>query len=301
MKPILPVLVLLLCAGGCGGSSPRPARPPAAAFSVTVGSLTLSHRPERIVSLTPSVTEVLFAIGAGPQVVAADEDSNFPPAAPKTGLSGFQPDPSAIAAQRPDLVVLAADSNGVRAGLQKRGIPVFLAPDPGSVDDAYRAIGQLGVLTGHAAEAEALHQRMAAGIARIVATVPRRATPLTYYYELDPTYYTVTSRTFVGSIFAMFGLTNVADAADPRGLDGGYPKLAAATVVRMNPGAVFLADVGCCAQSSRTIAARPGWSTVSAVRANRVFALDDDIAARWGPRTVDLVQSIANAVAVIPR
>jgi len=123
---------------------------------------------------------------------------------------------------------------------------------------------------------------------------------LSYYYELDPTLYTVTSKTFVGSIFSMFGLTNVADAADPDGAKLGYPQLSPEALVADNPDTIFLADSKCCQQSPQTVAARKGWSGITAVRTGQIFTLDDDIASRWGPRTVDLVQSVADAVVKVP-
>ena len=297
----------LLLAGGCGGTDPSDtstgsSTPGASstAYPVTVGTLTLAQRPEKIVSLTPTATEMLFAIGAGPQVVAVDDQSNYPSTAPKTDLSGFKPSAEAIAAKNPDLVVLSDDIDKIVAQLGKLKIPVFLTPAATSMDDTYREIGQLGALTGHEAEAEALHQQMTAQIGKILAGVPARRKPLSYYYELDPTLYSVTSKTFIGSIFAMFGLTDVADAADPTGTKGGYPQLAQEALIKSNPDTIFLADSKCCKQSAQTVAARKGWNTITAVKSGHVFPLDDDIASRWGPRTVDLVQSVADAVAKVP-
>ncbi|GIF19916.1 iron complex transport system substrate-binding protein [Actinoplanes tereljensis] len=307
MKRLLTAAVTaaaLLLAGGCGGGDGESAATSApsagASYPVTVGQLTLDKQPARIVSLTPTATEMLFAIGAGPQVVAVDDQSNYPADAPKTSLSGFKPNAEAIAAQNPDLVVLSNDTDKIVAQLGALKIPTFLTPAATSVDDTYAEIGQLGTLTGHATEAEALHQQMSTQIDKIVKGVPARATALSYYYELDPTLYSVTSKTFVGSIFAKFGMTNVADAADPDGSKGGYPQLAAEALITANPDTIFLADSKCCQQSAQTIAARTGWKTITAVKAGQIYPLDDDIASRWGPRTVDLVQAVADAVVKVP-
>jgi iron complex transport system substrate-binding protein len=298
--------VALLFAGGCAGDDKEPA-PTAGASSagsatypVSVGDLTLTQRPERIISLTPTATETLFAIGAGPQVTAVDDQSNFPADAPKTDLSGFKPNAEAIAAKNPDLVILSNDTDKIVSQLDKLKIPVFLTPAAASMDDAYREIAHLGSLTGHQAEAEALHQRMTADIDKIVKAVPARSEPLSYYYELDPTFYSVTSKTFVGSIFGLFGMSNVADPADPGGAKGGYPQLSAESLVKANPDTIFLADSKCCQQSPQTVTARKGWSSITAVKSGQIFPLDDDIASRWGPRTVDLVQSVADALAKVP-
>ncbi|GAA2617972.1 ABC transporter substrate-binding protein [Paractinoplanes durhamensis] len=293
----------LLFAGGCGDDKTTTTPTPSSSakeFPVTVGQLTLDKRPERIISLTPTATEMLFAIGAGPQVAAVDDQSNYPVNAPKTDLSGFKPNAEAIAAKNPDLVVLSNDIDKIVAQLTTLKVPVYLLPAATSMDDSYQEIGELGTLTGHQAEAEAVHQQMSTQIDKIVKGVPARAKALSYYYELDPTLYSVTSKTFVGSIFAMFGMTNVADAADPDGAKGGYPQLAQEALITANPDTIFLADSKCCQQSAPTVAARKGWNTITAVKAGQIYPLDDDIASRWGPRTVDLVQSVADAVVKVP-
>jgi iron complex transport system substrate-binding protein len=294
-------LVLTGCANDddAGGGTPE-ASASGAAYPVTVGSLTLDRRPERIISLSPSATEMLFAVEAGQQVVAVDDQSTYPADAPKTDLSGFKPNAEAIAAKNPDLVVLSDDLNKIVDQLARLKIPTFVTPAAKSVEDTYTEIGQLGTLTGHQNEASALTARMKTDIDKIVQSVPARSTPLSYYYELDPTFYSVTSKTFIGSIFARFGLTNVADAADPDGAKGGYPQLSQETLVKANPDMIFLADSKCCRQSAATVKARTGWSGITAVKTGQIVALDDDIASRWGPRIVDLVQSIADAVAKVP-
>ena len=293
----------LLFAGGCAGgdensTGPRPSA--SAAYPVTVGPVTLTQRPERIVSLTPTATEMLFAIGAGSQVTAVDDQSDYPPEAPKSELSGFTPSAEAIAAKNPDLVVLSNDIDKISSQLEKLKIPVFLTPAATTMQDTYREIGELGALTGHQDEATALHERMAADIDKIVKAVPQRGAPLTYYYELSPDLYSATSKTFIGSIFAMFGMTNVADPADAAGTHGGYPQLSQEALIKANPDTIFLADSDCCQQSVQTVTARKGWNTVTAVKSGQIFPLNDDIASRWGPRTVELVQSVADAVVKVP-
>lgn len=297
----------LLLAGGCGAGSDTGstgARPETAgsagAYPVTVGAVTLARRPERIVSLSPTSTEMLFAIGAGPQVVAVDDQSDYPAGVPKSDLSGFKPNAEAIAAKNPDLVVISNDIDKIEAQLAKLKIPVLVTPAATTIKDTYAEIGDLGTLTGHHAEADALNKQMAGRIDRIVRGVPARSKPLSYYYELDPGLYSVTSKTFVGSVIALFGMTDIADAADPSGAKGGYPQLSAESLIKSNPDVIFLADSKCCRQSAATVTARKGWNTVTAVKTGQVFALDDDIASRWGPRTVDLVQAVADAVVKVP-
>jgi iron complex transport system substrate-binding protein len=300
------MVLALLAASGCAGEDGRTSPPDPGpsgdrgTFPVTVGGVTLDRRPERIVSLSPAVTETLFAIDAGPQVTAVDDQSDHPAGVPVTDLSGFQPNAEAISGKTPDLVVVSNDINGIVASLTALKIPVYLAAAPATLDEAYRQWRELGALTGHPAEAEALVTRTGAEIDKLVAGLPARATPLTYYYELGPELYSATSTTFVGALLARAGLTNVADPADPDGAAGGYPQLNQEFLVKANPDLIFLADVTCCGQSADTVAARPGWNTMTAVRDRRVVALDDDIASRWGPRVVDLVRAVTDAVAKVP-
>lgn len=293
-------LLLTGCAGEDSAGESGPAPSASEAYPVTVGNLTLERRPERIISLTPTATEMLFAIDAGPQVVAVDDQSTYPADAPKSDLSGFKPSAEAIAAKNPDLVVLSDNLDKIVEQLTALKVPVVLTPAATTLDETYTEIGQLGMLTGHQAEASALTERMKAQLTKIVKSVPPRATPLTYYYELDPTLYSVTSKTFVGQVFAQFGMTNVADPADADGSKGGYPQLSAEALVKANPDMIFLADSKCCSQTVDTVRARKGWADVNAVKSRQIVALDDDIASRWGPRVVDLAQSIADSVAKVP-
>ena len=248
--------------------------------------------PHRIVSLSPTATESLFAIGAGKQVVAVDDQSDYPKRAPRTSLSGYTPNVEAIAGYRPDLVVLSGDANDVVAGLKKLGIRVLLQPAAKALPDAYAQIGQLGTVTGHKRSAAALVARMRKAIAQVVRSAPKRR--LSVYHELDPTYYSATSRTFIGRIYKLFGLRNIADAADSAGT--GYPQLSGEYIVSANPSLIVLADTRCCGQSAATVASRPGWSGIAAVRDRRVVSIDDSVASRWGPRVVDFVRAVGKVL-----
>ncbi|MFY1573998.1 ABC transporter substrate-binding protein [Verrucosispora sp. WMMD703] len=292
-----------LALGACAEQTPdTPAAsgsPSAATFPVTVGSLTLEQRPEKIVSLSATATEMLFAIGAGPQVAAVDDQSNFPADAPKTDLSGYQPNAEAVAAKNPDLVVLSDDRNKIVEQLTTLKIPVYLTPAAQTLDDSYRQLTELGTLTGNADAAADVVQRMKDDITKIVAEVPQRAEAPTYFHELGPELYTATSKTFIGSIYSLAGLENIADASDADGKNGGYPQLSQEVIVKANPDFVFLSDVKCCQQSTATVKARSGWSSLTAVQQDQVVELDDDIASRWGPRVVDLLRTIVDATAKV--
>lgn len=246
--------------------------------------------PSRIVSLSPTATEMLFAIGAGHQVVAVDEDSDYPKDAPRTSLSGLDPNVEAIAKYRPQLVVISYNPNNFEQAMEKLGINVLLQDAPANLAGAYAQIEQLGRATGHTESARALVGRMRQQIASAVHAAPHFSTPPTYYYELDQGGYSVTSSTFVGRLLAMFGLRDIADAA--KGASSGYPDLSTEYIVKTNPNLIFLADTICCHQSFATVAKRPGYAAMTAVKDHDVFGLNDDIASRWGPRVVVLAQDI---------
>lgn len=297
----LAAIALIGSGAGCGSSGQgggTPTRAPAAAYPVTVGSLTLTKQPQRIVSLSPTTTEMLFAIDAGKQVVAVDDQSNYPAGAPKTDLSGFKPNAEAIAAKNPDLVVLSNDIDKIVDQLATLKIPTYIAPAANLIDDTYQQIIDLGKLTGHPADASALVDRMRNELDKLVEGMPGRSKQLTYYYELDPTLYTVTSKTFIGSLFASVGMVNVADEASKD--DNPYPQLSPEVLVQLNPDMIFLADSKCCSQSKQTVSARAGWSSITAVKTGQVIPLDDDIASRWGPRVVDLLRAVVDAAAKAP-
>jgi len=292
----LSLTAVLASCGGSSTSTTDTAAVTADVYPVTVGDLTLEAQPTSIISLSPTATEMLYAIGAGSQVVAVDEYSNFPAEAVALGtkLSGFEPNIEAISGYSPDLVIISYDPGSLVEQLGTLNIPVFVAGAAMSLENVYEQIEQLGVLTGHSQAAIEVSKTLQTGIEDAVASVKFSDPPLSYYYELDNTYYSVTSNTFVGQIFNLFGMRNIADNVEA-GND--YPQLSAEVIVSSDPDFIFLADTKCCAQDATTVAARDGWGGLKAVTANRVVELDDDISSRWGPRVLDLITSIRDAVA----
>jgi iron complex transport system substrate-binding protein len=265
---------------------------------VTIGAehIEIPAYPRRIVSLSPTATEILFAIGAGDQVVAVDAFSDFPAEAPVTDLDGSSPNLEAISGYEPDLVVAWIDPSEVVPDLARIGVPALLHPAATSLDDAYTQIEQLGAATGHAAEAAEAVTRMRTDLDAIVAEVPDRPEPLYYYHELDPTLFSVTSDTFLGQLYGLLGLRSIADQA---GADSDYPQLSAEFIVDADPDVILLADAQCCGVDTAELAGRPGWDELTAVREDRVIALDDDLASRWGPRVVDLFRDLAAELAAL--
>jgi iron complex transport system substrate-binding protein len=273
----------------------------AAAFPVTVtagnGPVTIAAAPRRVVSLSPSLTEMLYAVGAGDQVAAVDKYSNYPAGTPVTDLSGFKPNVEAVAALTPDLVVVAGDRDGLVAALGTVGVPTLLLPPAKSLDDTYGQLTTIGAATGHADQAAATVATMRQQVDALTARVPEREAPLTDFYELADDGHTVTSSTFIGNVLSLAGLTSIADAAPDQA--GGYPQLSSEAILAADPAVVFLAHSDGANPTTEELAARPGWSELQAVRDGHVVALDPDVASRWGPRVVDLLAAVVDATAGI--
>ena len=266
-------------------------------FSVTIesdgGTWTLDSPPARIVSLSPAATEILFAIGAGPQVVAVDNWSTYPPEAPTTDLSGFDPNIEAITAYEPDLVVIVNDTNNLVASLTALDIPVLVSANPVAIERGYGAVAILGAAAGHVTEAREVIETMRADMAAALANAPD--VPIRVYHELDSTYYAVSSNSFIGSVYAALGTSNIADEADAEGY--GYPQLTEEYIIEADPELIVITDLT--AYTAEDVAARPGWESVSAVRDGNILVVNADIASRWGPRLPQFVGTLVEALAAV--
>jgi iron complex transport system substrate-binding protein len=294
--------VVAIPLSGCT-SKPKPAAAPAAqasgSFPVTVtadnGTVAIPGRPTRIVSMSATSTEMLYALGAGSQVVAVDKYSTDPPNAPTTSFTGSETSAEGYMTFRPDLVVLAFDTGQKLVGqLGLLHVPTLLLPPAKSLDDTYRQFEELGQATGHPVAATQEVASIRHQLDSIAGSVGNRARGLTYYQEIDNTLYTATSKTFIGALYARLGMVNIADPADHLG--SGYPQLSPEYLIKADPDVVFLADSVCCAQTAATFAARPGYSVMKAVRLGHVFPIADPIASEWGPRVVDFLRTVADDV-----
>jgi iron complex transport system substrate-binding protein len=251
--------------------------------------------PSAIISLSPTATEMLYAIGAGDQVLAVEDFSNYPPEAAEkmVGISGYEPNVEAIAGLDPDLILTDGTNPDFLAQLDTLGIAHWEGYVAADFDDVYTQIEQLGAATGHTAEAAELVARMETDVATVKAELPQLDEPLTYYHELDNTLYSVTSETFIGAVYDEIGLVNIADAVG----DGNpYPQLSAEFIIAANPDLIFLACTLYCGETAETLAARPGWDSLDAVASGGVIEMNDDIASRWGPRIVEYLQTAGAAV-----
>lgn len=273
------------------------ADPEASDFPVTVesdaGTFTLDEAPQKIVSLSPSATEILFAIGAGGQVVAADAFSTYPEEAPTTDLSGFDPNVEAITGYDPDLVVISNDANDLVASLTELDIPVLINPAPADIESGYAGMAELGVATGRVDETAAAVADIRAEVEEALASVPETGDePVRVYHELDATYFTVSQYGFVGSIYTELGAVNIGDEADAE--KTGFPQMTEEAIIAADPQVIVITDE--VDYTAEDVAARPGWEDVAAVRNDNIVTVDSDIASRWGPRLPEFITVAADAV-----
>jgi iron complex transport system substrate-binding protein len=280
-----------------------PAQAAATKYPLTVkfGGYTtkIAKKPTKIISLSPSATEILYAIGAGSQILAVDNLSNYPANAPTSEISAFEPNVEAILAKKPDLVLLSIDSTKapqIRNALVKLGIPVLMEKAPATLQDVYAENTLLARVTDRQAGAVKLNASMAKSIKDVLAKA-KKSSKIRIFHELDDTYYSATSNTFIGKVYKSFGVVNIADAA--AGADNsGYPQLSAEYLLKSDPQVIFLADAqyGVTADS---VSKRAGWSQISAVKNKKIVELPADIPSRWGPRLVDFYKLIGASLAKV--
>ena len=280
-----------------------PAQAAATKYPLTVkfGGYTtkITKKPTKIISLSPSATEIFFAIGAKSQILAVDNLSNYPAGAPVSEISAFEPNVEAILAKKPDLVLLSIDSTKapqIRNALVKLGIPVLMEKAPATLQDVYAENTLLGKVTDRADGAAKLNASMAKSIKDVLAKA-KKSSKIRIFHELDDTYYSVTSNTFIGKVYRDFGAVNIADAAS--GADSsGYPQLSAEYLLKSDPQVIFLADAqyGVTADS---VSKRAGWSQISAIKNKKIVELPADVPSRWGPRLVDFYKLIGASLAKV--
>lgn len=291
-RAIATIAASALFFGACGGSSSADTT---SAPAETCDASKIAS--PRIVSLSPTATEMLVAIGAGANLAAVDSLSTYPESVSckVTKISAYEPSAEAIVGYEPEIVVISNDMNKITEQLKAAdpAITVWTGAAAASLDDVYAQIADLGEVTGHENEAADLVENMKSRIADATKGLDGEAGALSYYYELDNTFFSATSNTFVGALLKPFGLVNIADGVE-EGND--WPQLSAESIVKANPSIVFLADTKCCQQDAAAVAARAGWSGIDAVKNGNVVELDDDVASRWGPRVADLIETFAAAV-----
>jgi len=274
--------------------------PPSAVSAVhSDNGVPIPAKLSRIISLSPTATEILFRVGAGKQVIAVDDQSDFPASAPRTALSGYNLNIEAVAVRRPDLVVMTYDptpnQNALSAFAALR-IPVLMQYAADDLQGTYAQIAVIGAVTGHTPTATKLIAAMKSAIAGVIKN-QHSTKRIKVFHEIDNTLYSATSDTFIGRVYADLGLVNISDAAATAD-SYGYPQRSNEYIVKTNPDLIILTDAEY-GESARTVAARPGWKTLAAVKNSRVRPVSASISSRWGPRVVDFYRAIGSIVAAI--
>lgn len=300
----LSVLLLLVLAAACGDDAPAATTAPpettttvdtvdeGSLFPVEVRGVTIEQRPERIVSGTATHTEILFAMGAGEQIVAVDLWSDHPgTVADLPRFDAFDVSVEAMAGLDPDLVIVSFDPGGViTEGMGVLGVPVLVLDAPDDLEGIFAQYADIGRAVGRVDEAATLVSETRDRLMALADRVRDDLAGATYYHELDTSHYTTTSNTYLGSIYGVLGLTSIADSAG----GGPWPQLNAEFILESDPDLIFLAHSSWSGEDADAVAARPGWASLSAVMSGRVFEVDESLSSRWGPRIVDYLESVVS-------
>lgn len=285
------LLGVVLVLAGCAKATPeregntRPVS--SAAFPVSVvddsgRSVLVPRAPLRIITLLPSFTETVFALGVGARLVGVDDFSDYPNEVarlPKLG-SAYDTQLERVLALKPDLVLLSDDSKAA-AALAGNGVHVFGA-SPRKLADVFRVIERTGELLGRKAEALALTARMRAELVELENRV-KGAPKVSVYYELDPTPYSVGPHSFIGVLIQKAGGQNIVPASL-----GDFPKLSPELVIVQNPSVIIGASL-------EEVRARAGWSQIAAVQSGRVYkwaAAEEHLLSRPGPRLPQALRAL---------
>ncbi len=238
--------------------------------------------PKRIISLSPSITEILFEIGSGNQVIAVDNLSNYPNEAPISDISAYDPNVEAISLLKPDLVILSYNIKNLKTALKKMGIETIYLPAPLNFEDILDQIDYLGLQTGNEDKAKKLIFKMKNRM-KTLQKLRENETATKIYHEIDPNFYSPSKFSFIGDIYQKLNYKNVADKADISNL--GYPKLSPELIISENPDLIVLP--GKDNKYVEKVKLRPGWSYIEAVKKNNFLLTNNDIASRWGPRILN--------------
>lgn len=254
-------------------------------------AVTLEAPPRRIVSLSAHATEILCAIGAGDQIVAVERWANCPLGSDeKPALDAYQPNLEAIASYDPDFVYVFNDRDGIVEALRRAGITVLYLELPSSIEGVLEEIELFGRITGHEQEAAELVQSMRERIEAVKEKIADIEVGPRIFHELDPTYYTVAPNSFVGDFYNILKAQNIAEGAETP-----YPQLSEEVIIERDPEVIILADQGA-EVTPETVKARPGWDQITAVKNDRICAVDPDIVSRPGPRVVEGLEALAKCL-----
>jgi iron complex transport system substrate-binding protein len=251
-------------------------------------SVTFTRAPQRIVSLSPGHTEILFAIGAGGQVAGTDRFSDYPEAAkalPKLEYSNTNVE--ALVALQPDLVIAAGRQRSLVPVFEQAGLRVLPMEEPGSIAGVIERIRLMGRITDHSAEAESLAATLESRIGAVTERVAAVTAGPRVYHEVDPKLFAAASNSFVGDIYALLRARNIVPVSE-----SAYPQISAEAIISADPEVIVIGH-RLPAGAPDEVKRRPGWNVVSAVKHNRIYTVEDNLVSRPGPRVVDALEQVA--------
>ena len=295
LRKFLFVSLLIALLAACAPQAPATQPPTDLTFTDGLGrEVTLNGFPQRIISLAPSNTEILFAIGAGDQVVGRDELSDFPEEAKVVTDIGSTFDAlntELLVSLNPDLV-LAAEINTPEQvkQLEDLGLTVYYLKNPTTLEEMYGNLELLAQMTGHEEEAATLVESLKARVAAVDEKIAPISSRFSVFYELDATDpskpYTAGKGTFITQLIDRAGGYNIASDLD------GYPQLSLEQVVAADPAFIILGNARY-GVTPESVAQRPGWENLSAVKNGQIYPFNDDLVSRPGPRLVDALEELA--------
>lgn len=255
--------------------------------------ITLQAPPQRVVSLSPGVTEILFAIGAGDQVLGVTEYCNYPPeAASRTkvgGFSGITVNIETIARLKPDMVIISAFMHGRLITLLERLSIPFFAVEPKNFKEVYQTIETLGILTGNVREAQEVIGGMQEKIRQVEERRGNRESPRVFWELSDEPLISAGGKTFISEAIRLGGGKNIFEDINEE-----WPMVSTEQVVRRKPDWIIAGDDHGKIIDPRALASRPGWGLIPAVQQNHIALVNADTLYRYGPRLADAVVSIAD-------
>jgi iron complex transport system substrate-binding protein len=282
-----------------GFAEAAPGAPAAAPIAVTDDAgrtVRFARPPARVISLAPSHTEVMYALGAEDRLAAVNEWSDYPPAArTKPQVRGVRPSLEQIVALRPDLILLVGGMGDLLAQFEANGMPALVLA-PRNLEDTYRDIELLGVVVGASDRARAVTKAMRDRVAAVRDRVAGTRRPRVFY-EVDGTDsvrpFTVGPASFIHELLELAGGQNVAGAAK-----GVWPQLSLEQLLKADPEIIILGDAVAVnnPQTPEMVMRRPGWDRVTAVRRRSIRVVDGNLVSRPGPRIVEGLEALARLI-----
>lgn len=250
-------------------------------------TITLEAPASQIVSHSPAATEILFAIGAGDQVVAVDEYSNYPAEVASLPQVGYAtPDAEQDLGYEPDLVIFGSQQGDSLDHFRGLDIRVAMLAAPPDIEGVYEHIRLLGTLTGHEEGAESVIAGMEAQMEEVATAIADVEEGPLVFWELTEDLYTVSPNSFIGAALEFLKVRNVAE-----GVEGDYPQMSSEAIVEADPDVILMADATFV--DPATVPQRAGWAEMTAVVEGKIYPVDGDVMSRPGPRITQGIADLA--------